>query len=123
MILLFGETAKSKTSSTKKTNSSKNNPVENAGILAMGYGTSKSYLAANEYDTYLFSTPAVVNFTDYAGCDSFDTASVGFMSDFSSAVATIGDCGGFSGGFSASASSFSGGASCSSSCGGFSSVG
>lgn len=124
MILLFGEAAKSKTSSTKRMSGKNNNPVENAGVLAMGFGTAKSYLSENEYDTYSFSTPAVVNFADYAGAASFDEASVGFMGEFSSAVAALGGCGSFNGGgFSGSTSSYSGGASCGASCGGFSSFG
>lgn len=115
MILLFGETNKTaSTSSTKKSNTSKNNPVENAGILAMGFGNS--LLSANEYDSYSFSTPTAINYSDYSEGETFGDC--GFMSDFSSAVATIGDCGSFSdGGFS---SSFSSG---SSSCSSFSSFG
>lgn len=115
MILLFGETNKTaNTSSAKKTGSSKNNPVENAGVLAMGFG--KSYLSAGEYDSYSFSTSTVINYSDYSDGESFGDC--GFMSDFS-AVATLGsDCGSFSdGGFSGCSSSGS------SSCSSFSSFG
>ena len=116
MILLFGETNKTaNTSSAKKTGNSKNNPVENAGVLAMGFG--KSYLSAGEYDSYSFSTSTVINYSDYSDSESFGDC--GFMSDFSSAVATLGsDCGSFSdGGFSGCSSSGS------SSCSSFSSFG
>ena len=110
MILLFGETNKtSNTTSAKKTWNSKNNPVENAGVLAMGFG--KSYLSAGEYDSYSFSNPTEVNYSDYSEGESFGDC--GFMSDFSSAVATLGDCGSFSDGGFASCSS-SGSSSCSS---------
>lgn len=117
MILLFGE-HKTKTSSTKN-NHVKNNPVENSGVLAMSLGNMRSYLAANEYDTYTFSNGVTINYADFADCGTFDASSIGFMGEFSSAVACLSSDGGFSdGGFSGGCTS-----SCSSSCGSFSSFG
>ncbi len=121
MILLFGEKAAKSQSSRKNTNVN-NNPVENAGILAMNMSEAKSLLTMGEYDTYISTNPAAIDYSVYANCDFSAGEDSGFMSDFSAAVAVLGDCG-FGGGFdcggSFSAGSSFGGASCSS----FSSVG
>lgn len=114
MILLFGEKA-AKSSSSNKTNNVKNHPVENSGILAMSASDAKSLLTMGEYDTYVFSNPAAIDYSmysdsDYSSCDS------GFMSEFSAAVAFLGDCG-----FSTGAS-FDGGCASSCSSGSFASV-
>jgi hypothetical protein len=120
MILLFGNTTNSKTSkSNKSTNVRNNNPVENAGILAMNMSDAKSLLTMGEYDTYVSSNPTVVNYAMYSDYDSStDCETSGFLDSFSSAVAMLGDGGFSAGGFDCGGSSFSG-ASCSS----FSSVG
>jgi len=114
MILLFGNN-KTRTASTQKnTNVKNNNPVENAGILAMSITDAKSTLSMGEFDTYVSSNPTVVDYSNYAGTESFDASSVGFMGEFASAVACLGDCGSFSdGGFA--------GCSSGSSCGSFAS--
>ena len=110
MILLFGDKA-TKNASTTKTNSVKNTPVENSGILAMNFGGTKSLLTVAEYDSYVSSSPVVVDYTMYADSD-FSGSESGFMSDFSAAVAVLGDCGFSSGGFDCGGASYS---SCSSS--------
>ena len=115
MILLFGEN-KTRSASTQKNTNVKNNPVENAGILAMNFSDTKSTLSMGEFDTYVSSNPVAVDYSNYAGSESFDASSVGFMGDFAAAVATLGDCGGFSGGFASSGAGCSG-----SSCGSFAS--
>lgn len=115
MILLFGDKA-AKSSSTNKNSNVKNNPVENAGILAMSLGDAKSLLTMGEYDTYISNNPSAVDYSMYANYDYSSGEDSGFMSNFSAAVAVLGDCGfGFGGGEASysSASSFSG-ASCSS---------
>lgn len=116
MILLFGN--KSKTSSTRK-NSGINNPVENSGILAKSNNPVKSLLAANEYDIYMFSQQAEVDYSQYSDFGN-DVAYSGFMSSFANAYSTLGECSGDTSSFS-SVSSFGGDCSCSS-CGSFSSV-
>lgn len=114
MILLFGDKA-TKSNTSAKTNSVKNNnPVENAGILAMNFSNAKSLLTVGEYDTYVSNNPVAIDYSMYSTSDFSDTNS-GFMSDFSSAVATLGDCGFSAGGFDCGgASSCSSGSSCSS---------
>lgn len=91
--------------------------VETAGSLAlMPMGQKSDYLAMNSYDTFTSSNPFVVNYANYADCGDCGSTESGFLSNFSSAVATIG----FSG--AAVSSGCSAGASVSSgSCGGFSS--
>lgn len=117
MILLFGKQA-AKSSASNKTNNVKNNPVENAGVLAMGLSEAKSLLTIGEYDTYISSNPSVVDYSMYSDCDFTDSeGGAGFMGEFAAAVAVLGDCG-FSGGDFGGCASYSG-ASCSS----FSSVG
>lgn len=117
MILLFGKQA-AKASSTTKTNSVKNQPVENAGILAMGLSEAKSLLTVGEYDTYISSNPSVIDYAMYANYDSLDSSNgSGFMGEFSAAVAVLGDMGFSAGGFDCGGSSFSSG-----SCGSFASV-
>lgn len=116
MILLFGKQA-AKSSASTKTNNVKNNPVENAGVLAMGLSEAKSLLTIGEYDTYISSNPAAIDYAMYANCDFSDSENSGFMSEFSTAVAVLGDCG-FGGGDFGGSASFSG-----SSCGSFCSVG
>ena len=116
MILLFGPKA-NKTGSSQKNNNVKNHPVENSGVLAMNLSNAKSLMTMGEYDTYISSSPVVINFALYANCES-TTEDSGFMSDFSAAVALLGDGAGYSdGGYSDC------GSCCSASCGSFSSVG
>ncbi len=114
MILLFGD--KTRTGSTRK-NSNINNPVENSGILANGGYQVKSLLAANEYDIYMFSQQAEIDYSQYSDYGS-DIAYSGFMSSFADAYSTLGD---YSSDSFSSVSSFGGDCSCSS-CGSFSSV-
>lgn len=111
MILLFGKQA-AKSSASNKTNNVKNNPVENAGVLAMGLSEAKSLLTVGEYDTYISSNPSVIDYSMYSDCDFTDSEGAGFMGEFAAAVAVLGDCGFSSGDFGGSAS----GASCSSFC-------
>jgi hypothetical protein len=122
MILLFGNTntTNTKTSKSNKTNAVKNNnPVENAGILAMSLSDAKSTLSMGEYDTYVSSNPSVINYAMYSDVDSSsDGEGSGFLDSFSSAVAMLGDCGFSAGGFDCGGASFSGASSSS-----FSSVG
>lgn len=127
MILLFGEqaTKSSKSSKSNKSTNVKNNPVENAGILAMGLSEAKSLLTVGEYDTYVFSNPAAVDYSMYSNSDYDSASDIGFMSSFSSAIATLGSDAGFAsasfgGGFGGG---FSAGASCGGGCSSFSSVG
>ncbi len=128
MILLFGEQASKSTKSSKsnKNTNVRNNPVENSGILAMGLSEAKSLLTVGEYDTYISSNPAAVDYSMYANSDFDSSSDIGFMSGFSSALATLSTDGGYSsaasfgfagGGFSSGASFSSG------SCSSFSSVG
>ena len=113
MILLFGDNTR-KASSTHKTNTTKNTPVENSGILAMGINEAKSLLTMGEYDTYVSSSPVTINYADYANYESSDgEVSCGFMGEFAAAVAVLGDCGFSSGSFD-SGSSCSSSSSCSS---------
>lgn len=114
MILLFGNKA-NKNHSTNKTNNIKGHPVENSGILAMTPSQAKSLLTMGEYDTYVFSNPTVINYSLYSGSEYSNYEDCGFMSDFSSAIATLNDAG-FGG------SSFDCGCSCAgTSCSSFSS--
>lgn len=121
MILLFGDKATKTAATNKSSNVKKNNPVENSGILAMGLGNAKSLLTVGEYDTYVSSNPTAVDYAMYAN-ESFTDSDSGFMSDFSAAVAVLGDCG-----FSAAGGVDSGASLSGSSCGGcsgsFSSMG
>lgn len=120
MILLFdSKTSKSsKSSATAKNSNVKSHPVENAGILAMSLNEAKSTLTMGEYDTYVSSSPVTVNYAAYSdGVDSGVSEASGFMGEFSSAVATLGE-GGFSAGSFDCGGSYSG-----SSCSSFSSVG
>ena len=116
MILLFGEKAH-KTASTRKNNNTKNHPVENSGILAMNSGY-KSLLSSKEYDMCDFSQHVPVDYSMYSE-DGNLMPCLAFMSEFSDAIAILGDgafssfggdcscsCGGgFSGGSSSSFSS------------------
>lgn len=111
MILLFGKQA-AKSSASNKTNNVKNNPVENAGVLAMGLSEAKSLLTVGEYDTYISSNPSVIDYSMYSDCDFTDSEGAGFMGEFAAAVAVLGDCGFSSGDFGGGTS----GASCSSFC-------
>lgn len=125
MILLFGDkAAKSRSSKTNNTNNIKNHPVENSGILAMNLSDAKSMLTMGEYDTYISSNPAAIDYSMYANYDFTDSENSGFMGEFSAAVAMLGsDCGfsigGGFGGFDCGGGCSFSGASCSS----FSSVG
>lgn len=109
MILLFGDKA-TKTASASKSSNVKSHPVENSGILAMGYGDARSLLTVNQYDSYTSSNPVAVNYAMYADYSDSST-DCGFMSDFSSAVNCLTESG-FSGvssnGGDCGASSYSG---------------
>lgn len=89
MILLFGEKAL-KANATRKNTNIKNHPVESSGILARGTMT-RGLLDANEYDTYMFSQQAEIDYSQYSENES-SIASVGFMSEFSEAISLLGDC-------------------------------
>ncbi len=89
MILLFGE----KAHKTNNTGIIKSRPVENAGILANRSGSAKSSLftSNNEFDTCEFSTPAIIDYSNFStngGCE------VAFMSAFSDGISALSD-GGF----------------------------
>jgi len=114
MILLFGEKATKSKSSGRSTNI-KNHPVENSGILANRGKSVVSLLAANEYDIYMFSKQAEIDYSQYS--EGTTMGDIAFLSDYSTALATIGD-GGDCSGFSVA--SFGGDCGCS--CGGFASV-
>ena len=116
MILLFGN--KTRTSSTRKNSNINNNPVENSGILANNGNHVKSLLAANEYDIYMFSQQAEIDYSQYSDYGS-DIAYSGFMSSFADAYSTLGD---YSSDSFSSVSSFGGDCCSSCSCGSFSSV-
>ena len=103
MILLFGEKAQ-KTASTRKNGNVKNNPVENTAILAMNSGY-RSLLSVREYDKCEFSQNYPIDYSMYAE-DGSVLPCMAFMSEFSDAIAMLGDC------------SFSGFGDCSCSCGG-----
>ncbi len=107
MILLFGQ----KASKSGKSSNIKNHPVENSGILA-NKGAAPSLLAANEYDMYMFSKQAEIDYSQYSDSGEFSFAGEGFMSEYSSALAFIDG----SDGASYSAASFGGDFSCSCSC-------
>ena len=116
MILLFGEKA-NKSHHTRKNTNIKNHPVENSAVLASNYGY-KSLLSTREYDMCEFSEHAPIDYTMYSE-DGSVLPCVAFMSEFSDAIAMLGDgsfasfascgdcsCGGgFSGGSSSSFSS------------------
>lgn len=108
MILLFGEKA-AKSNSTHKNSNIKNHPVENSGILA-NRSIMRGLLDANEYDVYMFSQQAEIDYSMYSEGDN-SIASIGFMSEFSDAVSTLSEGVGYS------ADSF-GGCDCSCSCSG-----
>lgn len=110
MILLFGDKA-NKTHSSHKSGNVKNNPVENSGILASRGNNTTSLLDANEYDTYMFSQQANIDYSQYTDDYGYSLASIGFMSDYSEAVSFMGTDGSF-----ASFSGDCGGAACSCSC-------
>lgn len=114
MILLFGKQA-AKSSASNKSNNVKNNPVENAGVLAMGLSEAKSLLTIGEYDTYISSNPSVIDYSMYSNCDFTDSEDSGFMGEFAAAVAVLGDCGFSSGADFGGSASYSG-TSCSSFC-------
>ena len=89
--------------------------VETAGSLAlMPMGQKSDYLAMNSYDTFTTSNPVSIDYASYANCTDASSTAGGFLSNFSSAVATIS-----AGGCAVSAGCSTGG-SCGSS-GGFSS--
>ena len=112
MILLFGEKANKSHTAHKNTNI-KNHPVENSAVLASNFGY-KSLLSSNEHDMYEFSQHAPIDYTMYAE-DGSIIPCYGFMSEFSEAIAMLGDCGfGGDGGFSCSCGGGFGGGSSSS---------
>ena len=113
MILLFGE--KAKAHSTSKNSNIKNNPVENSGILASRQNNINSLLDMNEYDTYIFSQQAEIDYSMYASEGSY-IADSGFMSSFANAVSVLSECGSYDSSFA----SFSSGCDCS--CSSFSST-
>ena len=90
-----------------------NESVETAGSLAMN--SMFSLFSVNSYDEFSSSNPFAVDYSLYSDCGD-TVAYSGFLSSFSNAISTLGDC----------SSSFSGGdcsgsVSCGSS-GGFTSV-
>lgn len=115
MILLFGEKA-TKSKSSGRSGNIKNHPVENSGILANRGKSVRSLLEANEYDMYMFSQQAEIDYSLY-GDDFSSVGEVAFLSDYSTALATFGDgdCASYS-------ASYGGDFGCSCSCGGFASV-
>lgn len=125
MILLFDSKPSRSTSSANKNSNVKNHPVENSGILAMSLGEAKSVMTMGEYDSYVASNPVAVNYAMYSDFGSDYSADGGFMSEFSSAVAFLGDSGFSTGSYDCgSFSSYAGGGSSYSgaSCGSFASV-
>lgn len=116
MILLFGE----KAHKSSKNSNIKNHPVENSGILARST-QPKSLLAANEYDMYMFSVQAEIDYAQYAGTENF-IASAGYVSEYSQALTGMSEMSSyaqsFGGDFGSGFSSFSCG-----DCSGFTSLG
>lgn len=91
--------------------------VETAGSLAlMPMGQKSDYLAMNSYDTFTTSNPVSIDYASYADCGDSSVSSSGFLSSFSTAVASIGTAG-----CAVSAGCSAGGSVSSGSCGGFSS--
>ena len=122
MILLFGEKA-NKSHSSHKSGNVKNNPVENSGILAYNNAKCNSLLDANEYDMYMFSQQANIDYSQYTDDGGYALSCISFMSDYSQAVSAIGtevSTSSFGGEFGGCVSSSS--SCCSCSCGSFSSV-
>lgn len=116
MILLFGE----KASKSHKNSNIKNHPIENSGILAKST-QPKSLLAANEYDMYMFSVQAEIDYSQYFD-SQFSTGNT-YISEYSMALSGMNEIstyseGSYGGDFCGSFSSFSCG-----DCGSFSSVG
>lgn len=105
MILLFGD--KAKANSAGKSSKTRNNPVENSGILAHNNGVRNSLLTASEYDMYMFSQQAEINYEAYSQM-AYTGVDSGFMSAFASAISTLGESG-----YSDGSSSFGGDCSCS----------
>ncbi len=112
MILLFGEKA---SKSTGKRVNIKNNPVENSGILANRGKSVVSVLDANEYDIYIFSQQAEIDYSDYSDNLAFG-GEIGYNSDYSTALSFVEGC------FSDSSFSSLSGGDCSGYCGSFASV-
>lgn len=113
MILLFGD----KASKSRKNSNIKNHPIENSGILAHKNNTGAiSLLAANEYDIYMFSQQAAIDYSQYGDDNTCEGGST-FISNYSLALSSLesSDSCGFS-----SMSSFS--CDCSSSCSSFASI-
>ena len=116
MILLFGDKA-NKTHSSHKNGNVRNNPVENSGILANKSTGTISLLDANEYDIYMFSQQADIDYSQYTDDGGYYLSSIGFMSEYSEAISSMGsdssissfggDCGGASYSCSCSSGSFS----------------
>ena len=119
MILLFGE----KAHKSSKNSNIKNHPIENSGILARG-NQPKSLLAANEYDMYMFSVQAEIDYAQYAGTENL-ISSTGYISEYSQAMTGMSEIGSYTSSFGADfgggLSSFSSFGGCD--CGSFSSVG
>ena len=116
MILLFGE----KAHKSQKNSNIKNHPVENSGILARNNHT-KSLLAANEYDMYMFSVQAEIDYAQYANCENF-IASSGYISEYSQAMSEMGEISSYSSTFGGDCGSSFSSFSCGD-CGSFTSVG
>jgi hypothetical protein len=114
MILLFGEKA-TKSKSSGRSSNIKNHPVENSGILANRGKSTFSLLDANEYDIYMFSQQASIDYSLYS--EDPTSGDIAFLSDYSTALAMFSD-----GGDCASFTTASFGGDCGCSCGGFASV-
>ena len=116
--IMNGITGKSSSRANQTENTRPAKTVETAGSLAMN--SAFNYFAAESYDSFSSSNPFAVNYAQYADCSDGETVaySGGFLGSFSSAVATLGTSGGFSGGGAVSCGPSSGGG-CSS--GGFTS--
>ena len=93
-----------KSSETKKPSQA----VETSGSLAMLFENGLMTIA--QYDEFVASNPFAVDYSAYAGEDS--VAWGGFLSSFSNAISTLGDCSG------ASCAGFSDGGCSGGSCGG-----
>ena len=107
MILLFGE----KASKSNRNSNIKNHPIENSGILAKS-NQPKSLLAANEYDIYMFSVQAEIDYSQCSEAGNY-VANSGYVSEYSQAMTSMNEIGTYSDSFGGDF----GGASCSFSCG------
>lgn len=111
MILLFGNKA-NKSHSVNKNGNIRNNPVENSGILASKSNNIISLLDANEYDIYMFSQQANIDYSQYTDDGGYALSCISFMSDYSDAVSAMNS----DGSFASFSGDFGGGESCSCAC-------